>query len=437
MAKLSLRALIAIVASVVLVLGGVAAVVIPGLVASTTPHAAPPSSPSAPPAPSTRSATVTPTPSATTAQPSPPPSSTPPPSSAPPPPPQSRAQQLLASMTLEQRAGQVVMTSVPVSGLDAASVTALGSDHIGNVFLKGRTTAGEAAVAGVVAEARAEATPVATAGIAPFVATDQEGGQVQILRGGGFSDMPSALAQGSMAPAALRASAAEWGHELAAAGVDVNFAPVMDTVPSPAFASQNIPIGKYQREYGFTPDAVAAHGIAFAQGMGDSGVAVAVKHFPGLGRVTGNTDTSTNVTDSVTTRNDAYVGPFAGAVRAGVPWVMLSNAFYPAIDPNNYAVFSPTVIQGMLRGDLGFQGIVVSDDICDATQVSGFLIDHRGADFLAAGGTMALCTDQALAPRVWQGIVDRARSDPGFAKIVDAAALQVLEAKDRAGLLPK
>lgn len=430
MAQLSRRALIAIVASVVLILGGLAAVVVPGLVASrTTPSAASPSSSLR--APSTQSPTQSPTPtsSRTTTRPSSPPSS------APPPPPQSRAQQVLASMTLEQRAGQVVMTSVPVSGLDAASLTALGSDHIGNVFLKGRTTAGAAAVGGVVQTARAQVTS-ATLGVAPFVATDQEGGQVQILRGPGFSNIPSALAQGSMTPDELRASAAEWGRELAAAGVDVNFAPVMDTVPSAAFAPQNIPIGKYQREFGFSPDAVAAHGIAFAQGMADSGVVATAKHFPGLGRVTANTDTNTTVTDSVTTRDDAYVAPFAEAVRAGVPWVMLSNAFYPAIDPNNYAVFSPTVIQGMLRGDLGFQGIVVSDDICDATQVSGFLLDHRGVDFLGAGGTMVLCTDQTLAPRVWQGIVDRARSDPGFAKTVDAAALEVLEAKDRAGLLP-
>ena len=434
MAEPSRRAMIAIVVSVVLVLGGIAAVVVPGLLTSTaTPPTAAPSSQSPSPAPSTGTRSPSPTPSSTAARPGPSPSAAPPP---PPPPPQSRAQQLLASMTLEQRAGQVVMTSVPVSGLDAASLAALGSDHIGNVFLKGRTTAGAAAVADVVRAARAQATPAATLGVAPFVATDQEGGQVQILRGPGFSDMPSALAQGTMAPGALRTAAAEWGRELAAVGVDVNFAPVMDTVPSAAFAPQNVPIGRYQREFGFTPDDVAAHGVAFAEGMADSGVEATVKHFPGLGRVTANTDTSTNVTDSVTTRNDPYVVPFADAVHAGAPWVMLSNAFYPAIDPNNYAVFSPTVIQGMLRGDLGFKGIVISDDICDATQVSGFLLDHRGADFLAAGGTMVLCSDQTRAPLVWQGIVDRARSDPGFAKIVDAAALAVLEAKDRAGLLP-
>jgi beta-N-acetylhexosaminidase len=240
-----------------------------------------------------------------------------------------------------------------------------------------------------------------------------------------------------MPPSALRAAAAGWGRELSAAGINVNLAPVMDTVPSADFAPQNAPIGRYQREYGFSPEAVADHGLAFALGMADAGVATAPKHFPGLGRVTANTDTASGVIDATTGRHDAYVAPFASAVRAGLPWVMLSNALYPAIDPHNDAVFSPTVIQGMLRGDLGFRGIVVSDDICDAAQLSAFALEDRGAAFLAAGGTMVLCTNQQLVPRVWAGIVDRARADPAFARAVDAAALAVLEAKDRAGLLPR
>ena len=328
------------------------------------------------------------------------------------------------------------MVSSPVDGPDSAALDAMRRLRIGNVFLKGRTTAGADAVAGVVRAVRAEATQGATGGVGQFIATDQEGGQVQILRGPGFSAIPSALAQGSMDPGALHSAAAQWGHELASVGVNVNFAPVLDTVPSADFAPQNTPIGKYEREYGFSPSSVSAHGLAFLQGMADAGVAATPKHFPGLGRVTANTDTGTNVTDPTTTRSDPYIGPFADAVHAGASWLMLSNAFYPAIDPANYAVFSPTVIQGMVRGDLGFHGIVVSDDVCDATQLSGFSLERRGADFLAAGGTMVLCTDQALVPRVWQGVVDRAQSDPAFARIVDDAALAVLEAKGRAGLLP-
>lgn len=350
---------------------------------------------------------------------------------------QDRATAVLASMTLEQRVGQIVMVSSPATGPDGAALTALRQLHIGNVFLKGRTEGGAAVASAAVAALKAQATPDATRGVGQFIATDQEGGQVQILRGPGFSTIPSALDQGSMDPGALRSAAAGWGRELAAVGVNVNLAPVLDTVPSAAIASQNIPIGHYHRNYGFTPESVSSHGVAFAQGMADAGVAAATKHFPGLGRVTANTDTSADVTDATTGRTDAYVAPFADAIRAGAPWVMVSNAFYPAIDPDHYAVFSPTVIGGMLRDVLGFRGIVVSDDVCDAVQLAGFAPEHRGADFLSAGGTMVLCTNQQLAPRVWNGIADRAKGDPAFAKTVDAAALAVLEAKGQAGLLPR
>lgn len=427
MAATSRRAKTVLIVGIVLVVVGVIAVVVPRMMSALTAQARPATTPS-----SSAAETPTPTPSATrSAASTPTPSASTPP---PPPPPPSRAQQVLAGLSLEQRVGQVMMVSSPVAGADPATLADLRSNRIGNVFLKGRTTAGAGAVGDVVRALRAEATQPGPTTVAPFVATDQEGGQVQILRGPGFSAIPSALAQGGMDPAALSSAATEWGQELAAVGVNVNFAPVMDTVPSAAFAPQNIPIGKYEREYGFDPATVSSHGVAFAHAMAQAGVAAVPKHFPGLGRVTANTDTSTNVTDAQTSRTDPYLAPFADAIRSGVGWVMLSNALYPAIDGEHLAVFSPAVID-LLRKDLGFGGIVVSDDICDAAQVGGLRPESRGADFLAAGGTMVLCTDEALAPRLWQGIVDQARSDPGFARVVDNAALTVLEAKDRAGLL--
>ncbi len=429
----SLKLRIALAAGVVLV-ALVVLVVAPQLVSGrSVPDGSPTTSVGAP-----RQTTAAPSPSETPPTATPSASGSPAPSSVPPPPsPQSRAQQILATMSVEQRVGQIMMVSSPTGGPDQAALDAMSHFHIGNVFLKGRTTAGASAVANAVKAVRAQATPDATAGVGQFVSTDQEGGQIQILNGQGFSALPSALAQGGMDPAALRGAAAQWGRELASAGVNVDLAPVLDTVPSAEFAAQNTPIGKYQREFGFTPSSVSDHGLAVIRGLADAGIATTPKHFPGLGRVTSNTDFGTDVTDPATGRHDPYIAPFADAIRAGASWTMISNAFYPAIDPDHYAVFSPTVIQGMLRGDLGFRGIVISDDVCDATQLSQFALEHRGSDFLAAGGTMVLCTDQRLAPRVWQGMVDRAKGDPAFAQTVDAAALAVLEAKDQAGLLPR
>jgi beta-N-acetylhexosaminidase len=335
-------------------------------------------------------------------------------------------------MTLGQRVGQAFMVSSPVTGADAQSVHVLADLHVGNVFLKGRSTAGVDAIAAVVSDAAGHALED---GVRPFVATDQEGGFVQIMRGPGFDTMPQAIEQGQLAPASLQADAKRWGQQLAAAGVNVNLAPVLDTVPGAAFAPRNAPIGAFGREYGYTPAAVSSHGLAFARGMLAAGVEPAVKHFPGLGRVTGNTDVTAGVTDSVTVRNAPYVAPFRDAVSAGVPWLMVSNAYYPKIDTQDLGPFSHVIIQGMVRGDLGFKGIIVSDDICDARQVAAVPAAQRGVDFINAGGTMVLCTNQSVAPAMYQGMVAAAQGNPAFARRIDAAALLVLEAKAARGLI--
>lgn len=346
-----------------------------------------------------------------------------------------RARQTLATMSLEQKVGQVMMVSVGSTGADQASRYALDSLHIGNVFLKGKTQEGTQSVSEVVNSVSSGPQDSSTAGVRRFVATDQEGGVVQLLGGTGFSQIPSALLQGQMTASQLKASAAGWGSELARAGVNVNLAPVLDTVPSAAFAPQNTPIGAYSREYGYSPEEVSIKGNSVAQGLQSSAVAPAVKHFPGLGRVTANTDTSTNVTDAQTVRNDAYLKPFKDAIDQGVRWVMVSNAYYPKIDESAYAPFSSTVMRGMLRDDLSFNGIIISDDICDAVQVSVVPASERAADFIAAGGTMALCTNQTKVTALYQGVVDKARADSSFSQLVDAAALKVLEIKAQSGLL--
>ena len=96
------------------------------------------------------------------------------------------------------------------------------------------------------------------------------------------------------------------------------------------------------------------------------------KHFPGLGRVTGNTDTTAGVTDTVTTRTSTDITPFRAAISAGAHLLMVSSAYYSRIDASHPAVFSPTVIRGMIRGDLGFTGVVISDDLGNAKQVAAW-----------------------------------------------------------------
>ncbi len=108
---------------------------------------------------------------------------------------------------------------------------------------------------------------------------------MQVLHGPGLSEMPSALQQGRLAPRRLRTVTATWARQLRRAGVNMNLAPVLDTVPGAAAARRNPPIGVYDREFGYRPRVVARHGLASLRGMRDRGVVPTVKHFPGLGRV--------------------------------------------------------------------------------------------------------------------------------------------------------
>ena len=235
-----------------------------------------------------------------------------------------------------------------------------------------RSSAGVSATGAVSAQLQAKADGNATAGVPLFIATDQEGGQVQVLSGTGFSSHPEALTQGGYATSTLRADAKTWGSQLLAAGVNVDLAPVLDTVPSASAAKNNPPIGYYHREYGYDPSTVVGQGRGVrGRDWPMPGWTATVKHFPGLGRVTANTDTSSGVTDTVTTRTDPYLAPFANAVQAGAPFLMMSTAYYAKIDPNNPAAFSPTIVTGMVRGDLGFQGVIISDSL-GAAQVASF-----------------------------------------------------------------
>jgi beta-N-acetylhexosaminidase len=180
---------------------------------------------------------------------------------------------------------------------------------------------------------------------------------------------------------------------------------------------------------------VTGPALAVVRGMTEAGIDVTVKHFPGLGRTTGNTDTTGGVTDTVTTRHDAYLAPFRAAVAAGVPFVMMSTAVYARIDPGTPAAFSAPIVTGMLRDDLGFRGLVISDDVGAAAQVAQFSPGQRAVRFVAAGGDVVLTVDASEAGEMTSALLARARSDAAFKQKVDAAALRVLQEKQRRGLL--
>lgn len=349
--------------------------------------------------------------------------------------PGSCAGRVLARMSLAQRVGQLFVVGLAGSVLGSATAQAIRTYHFGSASFIATDTAGVAGVASVTRAVQSLSSAQATGGTRFFVAANQEGGEVQALQGPGFATMPSAVAQGLLPPAGLRRLSQTWGSELRAAGVNLNFAPVMDVVPA-ADTSQNAPIGQLMREFGHTPAVVASHGAAFIRGMTQAGEATTAKHFPGLGRVRGNTDFSANVIDTVTTVDDRYLRTFQVAIDAGVPFVMVALATYTRIDPRHLAVFSPVVMRTMLRDRMHFGGVIISDDLGAAQAVASVPPGSRAIRFISAGGDMVTSKYAGPAEAMARAVLARAQASRAFAGEVDAAAAHVLAAKQRFGLLP-
>ncbi len=307
--------------------------------------------------------------------------------------------------------------------------TALRTHQVGSViFLGGWNGA-------VAVKAATDQLQATSPGPDLFVAADQEGGAVQQLKGTGFSPLPSALRQGTLDPGSLRTQAQGLARELAAVGVNVDLAPVADTVAAD-FAAQNGPIGKYSRQYGSDPAAVADDVATVIEGLQSAGVVATAKHFPGLGRLTGNTDsTAAGITDPTSSATDSYLMPFQRAIAHDVGMVMISSGRYPKLDAANQAVFSEPIITGLLRTQLGYQGVTITDDVGAAKAVAAIPVAERATRFIAAGGDIVLTAVPAQVPVMAAAVIDRAKAEPAFAAKVEAAATRVLTLKAAYGLL--
>jgi beta-N-acetylhexosaminidase len=226
---------------------------------------------------------------------------------------------------------------------------------------------------------------------------------------------------------------AGWAAQLRSAGITMDLGPVADTVPAGTEAD-NPPIGAFDRQYGSDPAQVADAVTATVGGLQDAGVVATAKHFPGLGRVQVNTDTDVGATDPETSPADPFLAPFAAAVTAGTGAVMISSATYPQLDPDRLAVFSPAVLR-LLRDQLGFDGVVITDDLGMAVALTGVPVGQRAVDAVAAGVDVVLTVSPADAAPMAQALADRAAADPTFAPRVRESAGRVLALKERFGLL--
>jgi beta-N-acetylhexosaminidase len=257
----------------------------------------------------------------------------------------------------------------------------------------------------------------------PLVALDQEGGLVSRIAD---DPAPAALTMGALPPAEIAALARARAETLASYGFDVNFAPVADV----AFAADSFMAG---RAFGPTPEAVAEDVAAYVAGVEGTGVAHCVKHFPGHGRVAIDSHEALprlDVAPAVWWNEDAL--PFRFAVDAGVPMVMLGHLAMPAWDDLPASLSSGAV--RVLRDDLGFGGVIVSDDLG-----MGALAAWQPFEIVdlavAAGVDLLVYVIAAMAPEALVAhLVARMEGDERVAERVASSVARLLRLQLGAGV---
>lgn len=280
---------------------------------------------------------------------------------------------------------------------------------LAGVCLYGENVESSEQVAALVAEIRA---------IKPdaLVAIDEEGGDVTRLHYLTGSPYPGAALLGRLDDVDLTADVARAvAADLARAGVDLNLAPVADVNSDP----RNPVIGV--RSFGADPELAARHVAAFTAAHEAAGVATCVKHFPGHGDTFADSHLALPVVDvslEVLRRRD--LPPFRAAIEAGARTVMTSHILLPQVDPQNPATFSERILAGILRDELGFDGVIVSDAL-DMAGASGEIgIPAAAARALAAGCDL-LCLGTGGSAEQLDAIAAAVR-DVDAARLHDAAA---------------
>ncbi|MGI5348936.1 glycoside hydrolase family 3 protein [Streptomyces sp. CA-250714] len=230
-----------------------------------------------------------------------------------------------------------------------------------------------------------------------LVAIDEEGGDVTRLEAGTGSSYPGNLALGHIDdPDLTRAVAHELGSRLAAAGVNLNWAPSADVNSNP----DNPVIGV--RSFGGDPELVARHTVAYVEGLQAAGVAACVKHFPGHGDTAVDSHHAMPRIDAdLETLRARELVPFAAAVDAGSKCVMSAHILLPALDEAHPGTLSPAALTGLLRaprseGGLGHQGLIVTDGM-EMRAISATYGLERGSVLALAAGADAICVGGGLS----------------------------------------
>lgn len=235
-----------------------------------------------------------------------------------------------------------------------------------------------------------------------FVAIDQEGGKVARLQPP-FTRWPGAETVGAAGSIELtQAIGASIGKELMAVGINMNMAPVLDVLTNPA---NPVMAG---RSFGSDPHTVAEQGIAFFRGLANQGVVAVGKHFPGHGDTMVDSHLALPIVPYDLNRLAAMeLMPFSQAIGAGIPALMTAHLLIPALDPKQPATLSRRILTDLLRDQLGFHGLVVSDDLLMQGIADTTPPGEAAIRVFEAGGDLALiCHDEGAQRQAFDVVVE-------------------------------
>jgi beta-N-acetylhexosaminidase len=258
-----------------------------------------------------------------------------------------------------------------------------------------------------------------------LVMIDQEGGSVKRLPDGPPDVTPQQLGS-SGDEGASKDAGQNTGSYLRSLGVNVDLAPVLD-VAQPQITDPSI----RSRTFGSDPSVVAKVGVAFGEGLQAGGVVATAKHFPGLGRATVSTDQRPVTIAATTDQLQSDLVPFKAAVDAGLRMVMVSTASYPTLGSKKLAALSPSIVKGLLRTQLGFDGVVVTDDLESPAVTSVTTPAAAAASALAAGDDLLLfAKSDGGSERAFNALVTQVKSGKLDRSVVQAAYDRVTQLKE-------
>jgi beta-N-acetylhexosaminidase len=312
-----------------------------------------------------------------------------------------------ADVPLSQQVGALIVTGFPGTSAPPAVTQRLARRELGGVVLFGYNVASQPQLKRLDAQIQRAAHGQA------LIAVDQEGGQVRRL------PWASPLRDGSQQKTTHVAfrSAQAAAKDLKAVGANVNLAPVADVALGPSSEMR-------RRAFPGDRHAVARLVAAAVTGYDKSGVAATVKHFPGFGAARANTDDAVVRIDRTRAQMETTeLAPFVNAIAKDVPIVMVAHALYPAYDSKRIASQSPSVLQTLLRGQLGFKGVVVTDSMEARAVTARSSVEDAAEKSLRAGADVLLFSGSGSYATVYRRLMTRARSDKRFrARVAEAYA---------------